>query len=125
MVLAIVTMMSCQGVAIKKVQIALPAPQYLMTLEAPFRGIFLEKSIKNKAKLKERKIIPALAQFLEGLREPFKAMGANRLLIKFLVQSKPTIFLSDHDPPGYRLVAISSKIPEQITPMSTEYFLSI
>jgi len=100
-------------------------PKYFMTLAAPLAGIFFENAIKNTAKLAERKIIPASAQILEGLCDPFTAFAPNRLLMKFFDQSKPMEFLSDKEPPGYTIVAINSSDIETIIPRRTEYFLSI
>ncbi len=98
--LAIVTIISCSGVTIKKVHIIPPAPKYLMILAAPCAGIFFEKFMKNMAKLTERKIIPPSAQILDGLSEPFTAFAAKRLLIKFFDQSNPIESLSNREPPG-------------------------
>ena len=81
MVLAMVIIVSCSGVAIKKVNSIPTLPQYLMTLAAPFAGILFENSIKNKAKLAERKIIPAIAQKRAVFSEPLSAFSPKRLLI--------------------------------------------
>ncbi len=71
-----------------------------MTLAADFVGIFFENLMKNIAKLTPRKIIPLSAQILDGLSEPFIALAANKLLMKFFDHSKPTEFLSNSEPPG-------------------------
>ena len=116
---------SCNGVTIKKVNNMPPAPKYCMIWAGRFAGIFFEKLMKNIAKLKARKIIPASAQILDGLSAPFTAFAWKRLLIKFFVQLKPTEFLSKRDPPGYTIVAITSRDTEIIIPSRTEYFFSI
>ena len=100
MVLAMVTIILCNGVTIKKVNNIPLAPKYFMTLAAPSTGIFFENSMKNIAKLIERKIIPASAQILEGLSDPFTAFAANRLLMKFSDQLKPIESLLNIEPPG-------------------------
>ncbi|MES2381793.1 MAG: hypothetical protein V4538_12175 [Bacteroidota bacterium] len=84
-----ITIILCNGVAIKKVNNMPAAPKYLTTLAAFCIGIFFEKSIKNRAKLMDRKIIPTVAQGRDALSEPFIAFASNRLLIKFSDQLKP------------------------------------
>ena len=120
-----VTIKSCKGVTIKKLNSMFPAPRYFITFAAFFCGIFFEKLIKNIAKLMERKIIPASAHILDGLSEPFTAFDANKLLIKFFVQSNPIEFFSNNEPPGYTVAAISNNETEIITPNKTEYFFSM
>ena len=78
--LAIVIILSCNGVAIRKVNSIAPTPKYFIILEAPFAGIFFENSIKNKAKLAQRKNIPETAQGRDVLSDPLTAFGLNRLL---------------------------------------------
>jgi hypothetical protein len=41
-----------------------------------------------------------IAQNLDGFSEPFIALDANKLLIKFFDQSNPVEFLSSKEPPG-------------------------
>lgn len=81
MVLAIVIILSCNGVAIKKVNSIAPAPQYFTTLAAPLAGILFEKSMKKIAKLTERNIIPLIAQKRDALSEPLTAFSLKRLLM--------------------------------------------
>ena len=81
MVLETVTIMSCKGVAIKKVNSMQLAPTYFMTLAAPFDGIFFENSMKNMAKLTDRKNIPPTAQKRAVFSEPFTAFSLKRLLM--------------------------------------------
>jgi hypothetical protein len=92
--------MSCKGVTQRNVNNIPPVPKYLTILAAFLFGILVEKSIKNTAKLTERKIIPAAAQMRDGLSAPFTAFVPNRLLMKFRDQSNPIEFLSNIDPPG-------------------------
>jgi hypothetical protein len=61
-VLEIVIILSCNDVVIKKVNSIAPAPKCFMILESHFAGIFFGNSIKNMAKLADRKIIPPMAQ---------------------------------------------------------------
>ena len=80
-VLAIVIILSCNGVAIKKVNSMAPVPKYFMTFEAPFAGIIFENSIKNKAKVTESSIIPPRAQKRDVLSKPLTAFSLKRLLM--------------------------------------------
>jgi hypothetical protein len=81
MVLEIVIIVSCNGVAIKAVKSIPLTPTYFIILAAPFAGIFFENSIKNRAKLAERKIIPPIAQKRDALADPLTAFLLKRLLI--------------------------------------------
>src|SRR6476620_2097156 len=96
----ILTIISCNGVTIKKVNRVPPAPRYFIIAAAFFAGIFFENLMKNIAKLRESRIIPPSAQILDGLSAPFNAFAEKKLLIKFFDQSKPTEFLSNIEPPG-------------------------
>jgi hypothetical protein len=95
-----------------------------MISAALFIGIFLEKLIKNNAILTERKIIPASAQILAGLSEPFSAFAARRLLIKFFVQLKPMEFLSNTDPPDKLTVQILIVKRKQLFLLKPNIFLA-
>lgn len=75
-------------------------PTYFKTLEACLDGIFFDMFIKKSPKPTEWKTTPVSAQILEGFSEPFIAFAANKLLIKFFVQSNPVEFLSNKEPPG-------------------------
>ncbi len=71
---------SCNGVAMNGPKAIAPVPANLMTWEAPFNGIFLEKRMKNMATLKHKTSTPAIAQGRAGLSGmPFTATGMRRL----------------------------------------------
>jgi hypothetical protein len=95
-----VTIKSCNGVTVKKLNRMLAAPIYFKTLEACLEGIFFDELIKKIPKPTEWIAIPMSAQILEGFSEPFIPFAANKLLIKFFDQSNPVEFLSSNEPPG-------------------------
>ena len=75
-----VTMISCNGVAIKNPETIAPTPKKRIIIAALFFGIFFEKPLKNKAKLKQSMNMPATAHGCDRLSIPFTALGLNKLL---------------------------------------------
>lgn len=99
-VLEIVTIRSCKGVAIRKVKTMLAIPTDFKTNSVCLWGILRAVCIKKIPYPIEWNTIPINAQILDGLSEPFRALGKNKLLKKFFDQVNPTEFLSRIDPPG-------------------------
>ncbi len=94
MVLETVTMMSCNGVAIKKLKSMLVAATSLKMVAACPEESFFDIWMKNIPFPIKWNTIPMNAQTLDGLSKPFSAFAPNKLLIKFFVQSNPEEFLS-------------------------------
>ena len=99
-VLETVTIVSCKGVAIRKVKSILAMPIDVKTNAVCLCGILREVWIKKSPYPIELKTIARSAQILEGFSMPLRAFAKNKLLKKFFDQSKPTAFLSRIEPPG-------------------------
>ena len=95
-----ITPMSCKGVAIKKISIMLAIPINFKIVAHFLWGIFLDIFIKKIPYPTDWNAMPIIAQILPGFSEPFIAIGANKLLMKFFDKSKPIEFELSNDPPG-------------------------